>query len=236
MTSAFHPQTDGQTERLNRTLEEMLRSLGANTDWDDHLALAEFAYNNSTQVSTGYSPFSLDGVQPFTPECLWNPKAKPQQEFLADAAIRLQAAKDHLHAAQQHQAAIRNTQRRHQEFSPGDWVLVQSTRFARSVLDPEGHGKLKPRYIGPFQIQGKIGPVTYRLELPPGAKVHNAFHVELLKPYNFSTPSKSPSLTEILKELKRLQAEFGAETAQSGGGGCNKGEIPWELDQEVFEK
>jgi hypothetical protein len=222
MSSAFHPQTDGQTERLNRTLEEMLRGFANEEDWDEHLPLAEFAYNNSVQVSTGFTPFTLDGVQAFTPACLWNPQAKPQQEFLKDVSVKLQAAKDNLHAAQQHQASTRNQHRRNVQFRVGDWVLVQSTRFARSLLDPEGHGKLKPRFIGPFQVSARIGPVTYRLELPMGARVHNAFHVELLKPYRFDPTRESPSLRQVLSELRRLQEEFGAETAQSKGGECNE--------------
>ena len=62
MSTAYHPQTDGQTERANRTLEEMLRSLVnfQQTDWDDHLAVAELAINNAQQASTGFSPFHLN--------------------------------------------------------------------------------------------------------------------------------------------------------------------------------
>jgi hypothetical protein len=239
MSSSYHPQTDGQTERLNRTLEEMLRSYTrGNNDWDTGLALAEFAYNNSVQCSTGFTPFELDGVQAATPATLWNPQQVPQQSFIADASIKIQAAKDHLHAAQQRQARYRNEGRRNVEFHEGQWVLVQSTRFARTQLDPEGHGKLKSRFIGPFRILERIGPVTYRLELPPDCRVHNAFHVELLRPYVFEgLPAPSPHLMDVLKELRRLQEEYSAETAQSEGGECNI--APYRLGEDLeslFEK
>ena len=75
MSTAFHPQTDGQTERMNRTLEQMLRIYTnyAQDDWDKLLTIAEFAYNNSVQSSTGYTPFELDcGQAPNTPSNLTN--------------------------------------------------------------------------------------------------------------------------------------------------------------------
>ena len=111
MSTAYHPQTDGQTERANRTLEEMLRNtIGYNqTDWEDKLPLLEFAYNNSVQASTGFSPFKLlYGEDPATPSSLTQKFAQPTNvqsvhEMIDQMRHTLEIAKDNLARAQDRQ-------------------------------------------------------------------------------------------------------------------------------------
>src|SRR5579859_3304064 len=112
MSTAHHPQTDGQTERANRTLEDMLRAYVnyKQDNWDDCLAAAEFAYNNSPQASTGFSPFFLNnGQDPLTPDAILTEPEIPSQvatteDFLSSWRANIQRAKDSLLAAQERQA------------------------------------------------------------------------------------------------------------------------------------
>src|SRR3954463_14386050 len=105
MSTAHHPQTDGQTERANRTLEDMLRAYinYKQDNWDDCLTAAEFAYNNSVQASTGYSPFELDcGQIPITPTHVLDQGINPSnvasvEDFLLHWRNMLLHAKDTLH-------------------------------------------------------------------------------------------------------------------------------------------
>ena len=109
MSTSFHPQTDGQTERTNRTLEEMLRAYVnyKQDNWDEYLPLAEFAYNNSKQASTGFTPFELDcGQHPITPPSLAitpNTPVEATNEFLLHWNNMLKIAKDNLIIAKQRQ-------------------------------------------------------------------------------------------------------------------------------------
>ena len=119
MSTAFHPQTDGQTERANRTLEDMLR-IFVNyrlDNWDECLTAAEFAYNNSVQALSGYSPFYLDyGQHPITPGSLLNPIGKTSNieatdDFIQHLQATISMAKDALIGAQDRQAKYANQHR-----------------------------------------------------------------------------------------------------------------------------
>src|SRR3954466_9025753 len=117
MSTAFYPQTDEQTERLNRTLEEMLRIYdNYNQDqWDEYLPAVEFAYNNSKQASTGFTPFELDyGQHPNTPLTMTTnnqTNVKTAEEFVKHWNNNIIMAKDALIAAQERQAKYANQHR-----------------------------------------------------------------------------------------------------------------------------
>jgi hypothetical protein len=192
MSSAYHPQTDGQTERANRTLEDMLKAFVnyRQDNWDDCLPAAEFAYNNSVQASTGFSPFYLDcGQHPITPGTLVAHKAidtkvPSTEEFLTHWCATLEMAKESLQAAQDRQAATANQHRRHQEYKVDDQVLL-STAYITAPADKQRPArKLQPKYIGPFPITTVVSPTAYRLALPYTLRIHPVFHVSLLKPYH----------------------------------------------------
>jgi hypothetical protein len=188
MSTSNHPQTDGQTERANRTLEEMLRPyVNLHTDdWDDHLTAVEFAYNNSVQASTGFTPFYLNtGRNPVTPAALLSstPVEADNQaaaEFLQQWQRDIATAKQHLEKAQQRQARNADTMRRQHSFHPGDKVLLNALHLR---IPGDQKPKLSPRYHGPFKIIEMTSPVTAKLEFPPTVRIHPVIHVSQLKPF-----------------------------------------------------
>ena len=112
MSTAYHPQTDGQTERANRTIEEMLRSYvtTAQIDWDEHVSMLELAYNNATQASTQFSPFFMNyGLHPNVPGSMFKPVPSTNptsNQFLDTMAAALRSAKLHLDKAQLRQKQL----------------------------------------------------------------------------------------------------------------------------------
>ncbi|TYK29838.1 DNA/RNA polymerases superfamily protein [Cucumis melo var. makuwa] len=165
-STAFHPQTDGQTERLNQTLEDMLRAcvLEFSGSWDSQLYLMEFAYNNSYQATIGMAPFeALYGKCCRSPVC-WGEVG--EQRMLGPELVQTTNA-----AIKKIRARMLTAQSRQKSYADG-------------VLRFEKKGKLSPRFVGPFEILERIGPVAYHLVLPLSlSAVHDVFHVSMLRRY-----------------------------------------------------
>lgn len=185
MSTAFHPESDGQTERQNRTLEESLRHYTAyhQDDWDEHLSILELAHNNSIQASTGFSPFFLNsGQHPRMPmetslgkDIQVNEAATTLLESLYQT---LDLAHKNIEAAQLNQAKYANQHRR--SFEP--WKLGDKVMLSTANLKTPGRApKLCPLWIGPFEIIRVLSTVTYELKLPSNMKIHPVFHVSHLK-------------------------------------------------------
>ncbi|GJZ94425.1 putative nucleotidyltransferase, ribonuclease H [Tanacetum coccineum] len=169
---SFHPQTDGQTERVNTPLELYLRHhVSANQhDWAKLLDVAQFSYNMQQSEGTGKSPFELvTGRQPLTPNALAASYEGSSPTSLDKAAKKMKKWADE--------------RRRHVEFEVGDQVMVkllpQQFKSLRKV-----HKGLIRMYEGPFPVIGRVGKVSYRVQLPPKLKIHPVFHVSFLKPYH----------------------------------------------------
>ena len=185
MSTAYHPESDGQTERMNRTLEEMLRSYvnDKGSDWDRHLVTAELAYNTSVQESTGYSPFRLSyGVEARMPMDHALVEAKTNDNPTAVELVQrwnadLELARENMQQAQLRQAHYANQHRREHIYKVGDQVML-TTRNMRSKA-----GKLNPRYVGPYVVKKVISPLNVELELPSSMRIRPIFHVSKLKPY-----------------------------------------------------
>jgi hypothetical protein len=190
MSTAYHPQTDGQTERTNRTLEEMLRAFVnfQQDDWDERLDLAELAINNSVHASTGFTPFRLTfgqevqlpldhaiaAAQPSN-----NPEAAQRIERLhAD----LKRARENIERAQQRQARYVDAHRRDVTFAVGDSVLL-STEHLRLVGSDMRTPKFSCKYIGPFKVRRVVNANAYELDLPPALQIHPVLNVSRLKAY-----------------------------------------------------
>ena len=186
MSTAYHPQTDGQTERMNRTLEDMLRAYASDEQdmWDEKLITLEIAYNNSEQASTGYSPFYLNsGQHPNLPigtaMTSTNESTNPTaNDFIQEMHKSLEKAKENLKKAQEKQTKYANHHRRDVRFKVGDQVLLSTANLRNELSAP----KLAHRYIGPFEICQVISDVTYKLILPDTMRIHPVFHVSKLKP------------------------------------------------------
>ncbi len=200
LSTAYHPQTDGQTERMNRVLEEMLRHYidPTQTDWDKHLASAEFASNNAYHEGIRTTPFYLNyGHHPRTP--LNSPAKSSSAPAAADLAQQIahniELARQNLVCAQQRQMRMANKHRQDIHFQVGAKVMLntKNIRF-KAVGSPKlntknirfkavGSPKLLPRWVGPFTIVAKVADTSYKLKLPDSWRIHNVFHVSLLKLY-----------------------------------------------------
>ena len=186
MSTAYHPQTDGQSERTIQTLKDMLRAcvIDFGNRWDLHLPLAEFSYNNSYHTSIKAAPFeALYGRKCRSP-VFWTEVGDSQligPEIIHETTEKIVKIKERLIAARDRQKNYANIRRKPMEFQVGDMVLLKVAPW-KGVIRFGKRGKLNPRYIGPFKILERIGPVAYRLELPQDLSgVHNTFHICNLK-------------------------------------------------------
>ena len=166
----------------------MLRAviLNLNGSWDRYLSLMEFAYNNSYQASISMAPYeALYGRRCRTP-LFWDEVGERKLEsveFIEDAIEKVRLIRDRLKAAQDRQKSYADNRRRELEFEIGDRVLLKVSSW-KGVLRFRHQGKLSPRYIGPFSIIQRVGPMAYKLELPLElSKIHNVFHISLLRKY-----------------------------------------------------
>ncbi|MGQ3285971.1 DDE-type integrase/transposase/recombinase, partial [Bosea sp. (in: a-proteobacteria)] len=224
-SSAYHPESDGQTERYNRTLEEMLRHYisPAQSDWPFFLSLAEFAVNNSWQESIQSTPFLVNtGQSPLTPALLelpgevYCPTARRLSEWWQS---NVKQARHFMELAQRRQAHLANKGRKEVEYHTGQLVLL-STKNLR--MKPGKAKKLLPRFIGPFKVLEHVGPVAVRLDLPQAmARMHPVFHVSLLRPYTSEHPHLPPPVEWLdeapLYEVEKLLAHRGVRAGKARG-------------------
>jgi hypothetical protein len=185
-STAYHPQTDGQTERVNQILEDMLRAcvLAYGAKWEDCLPFAEFSYNNSYQASLQMAPFeALYGRKCRTP-LNWSETGDSQifgPDILQEAEEKVRRIRDYLKAAQSRQKSYADKRRRELTFKSGDFVYLRVSPL-KGMKRFQVKGKLAPRYIGPFKILDRRGEVSYQLEMPSElSEVHDVFHVSLLR-------------------------------------------------------
>jgi hypothetical protein len=169
-SSAYHSQTDGQTERVNQILEDMLRAcvLTYGKDWEQSLPYAEFSNNNGYQASLGMSPFeALYGRKCRTP-LMWSEmgeRALVGPALIKEAEERVADIREKLKAAQSRQKSYADKKRREASFNPGDFAYLKVSPI-RGTQRFQVHEKLAPRYIGPYKVLKRVGAVAYRLELP----------------------------------------------------------------------
>jgi len=218
-------------------------------EWDCYLAPLEFAYNNATQASTGQSPFYLmNGEHPNVPNTLSNytvnidVNVESAQTFTHFFQQLIQCAQRSLDRARAYQKKHADQNRRELTFNVGDRVLLSTAHLEVSM--PRAFRK---RYVGPFAVTQRISDVAYRLELPPHMRIHNVFHVSLLRAYHDS-PDRFMSVRDIATsddeeeviipqpEVEKILAR--RERVVPNGGvaveflvrwrGCNTSEDTWE--------
>ena len=196
LSTARHPQTDGLTERNNRTLKEMLTSFcnAAGDDWDTHLYACEFAYNNSIHPSTGFTPFYLErGQHPRTPlrAALDEMGVPTPGDLTADELHEtIQVARGHLETARERMKSQVDPHRRLIELNEGDQAYISS-----KFLSSPRHHKFAEQFYGPYRILKKWSPLVYEMDLPDRWKrTHPKVNIEFLKPCTLN-PGESPIST-----------------------------------------
>lgn len=208
MSTAYHPQTDGQTERVNREIEAYLRIFCSNhpQDWSRYIPDMEFAFNNREHSATRYSPFFLMlGSHPkAVPSTFPRTKVPSIQQWL----LQRQRIREEANAAMD-LATSRMASRfyRHfQPFSKGQKVWLEMTHFN----DGYPFKKLAPKRQGPFTIKEVLGKLVYRLDLRGQRKIHDVFHASLLTPYH-ETEQHGNNYLEPVPQLIDGQEEYEVE-------------------------
>ena len=212
MSTAFHPQTDRQTESSNRILEQMLRNWVnyKQDDWDEHLAAAEFACNNAKQTSTGVTPFFANtGQDPSVPvRFLYKgnddeeDNIQSTDDFVKKMSDILKGVTENLSEAQDKQKKYADPHRQDITFQVGDKVLLSTKNIQVDVQKYRPSRKFLPRFIGPFEIIQVVSPTSYKLALPDTMKIHPVFHVSLLKAYKENPEKEFPNrVVQLLPSL-----------------------------------
>ncbi|GJU38175.1 putative reverse transcriptase domain-containing protein, partial [Tanacetum coccineum] len=186
MSTAYHPETDGQSERTIQTLDDMLRAcvIDFGKGWVKHFPLTEFSYNNSYHASIKAAPYeALYGRKCRSPVC-WAEVGEAQltgPKLIQETTEKIFLIKQRMQAAQDPQKSYADWKRKPMEFEVGDRVMLKVSPW-KGVVRFGKRGKLNPRYVGPFKVLEKVGKVAYRLELPQELnRVHHTFHVSNLK-------------------------------------------------------
>ncbi|RVW11914.1 Transposon Ty3-G Gag-Pol polyprotein [Vitis vinifera] len=224
-STAFHPQTDGQSERVIQVLEDLLRAciLDLQGNWDDHLPLVEFAYNNSFQASIGMAPLR---------HCMVG------NVDLLSVGMMLEKGN------------FWDLNLRDLEFEVGDHVFLKVSPM-KSVMRFGRKGKLSPRFVGPFEILERVGTLAYKVALPPSlSKVHNVFHVSTLRKYIYD-PSHVVELepiqifedltyeevpVQIVDVMDKVLRHAVVKLVKVQWSNHSIQEATWELEEEMREK
>jgi hypothetical protein len=185
-SSTYHPQSDGQTEALNKCLEGYLRCyVGTKpTAWTLWLPMAEWWYNTNHHYSTGFTPF--EALYEYPPPRLLSYVSGTTANAAVDNHLKsrqqiTQLLKENLQKAQSRMEVYADKLRIEQSFKIGDWVYLHLQPYYQKSVALRRNLKLAPRFFGPFQIIQKVGSVAYKLALPPESKIHPVFHVSCLK-------------------------------------------------------
>ena len=201
LSTAFHPQTDGQTERTNAIMEQYLRAYVnyQQDDWTEKLPMAEFAYNNAKQETINESPFYANyGYHPDHESLRKTEGSGDQEKSTEEKSHTEELRKLHESLAQEmSHAQLRQKEYADRQRKPDPniqigekvWLLPRNIRTTRPSR------KLDYKKLGPYKVLAKVGKNAYKLDLPPSLKIHPTFHINLLEIYQdnpFPTQDKSP--------------------------------------------
>ena len=198
LSMAYHPQSDGQTEVMNRVLEQYLRCFVSSqpSTWFRYLSLAEWSYNTLLHSSSGLTPFEVIYAKPppAIPHYIPGSTNNEAVESLVTSrqAIHVKLLKT-LQKAQDSMKKYADTKREEVTFSEGQWVYVKLHLARQRSVTGATHSKLSKCYFGPFRILARVGVVAYRLDLPDEARIHPVFHCSLVRPYHGEPPSTTAS-------------------------------------------
>jgi transposase InsO family protein len=240
-STAYHPQTDGQTERTNTVIEEVLRHFldDKQKNWEDLLPLVAFALNNAKSATTQETPFYLNnGRRPLTPFTLdLSQNNIPALEAVfQDMDKALNGVQALIRAAQDRQKHYADKKRAPHTFKAGEkvWLSTKNLKFIK------GTKKLHPKFIGPFPIEKMIGSDettanAAKLTLPTSYRIHPVFHVSLLKPFKegASAETRTNPLPDVVDgipyyNVEKILAHRWKKTKGRKGRGTLQFLIKWE--------
>jgi len=212
LTAPYHPKSNAQTERFNRTYEEALRSFvdAHQDDWDERIVLFEFAHND-TITTTGYSPFFLNyGRHPTRPVMIGTSTNMPAvEEFVIEIQNSLSEARDLILRSQAKNAEMKMKDFQPSSFQKGDLVLLRSDNYDLQLPSR----KLSPRWLGPFKIEKIKGPNTVTLELSSRFKgIEKTQNVSWIKPYKSRPTPLGPAVQHLNPDLVHGEEEYEVET------------------------
>nr|GEW46567.1 putative polyprotein [Tanacetum cinerariifolium] len=186
LSTAYHLEMEGQRERTIQTLEDMLRAciIDFGSNWDRHLPLVEFFYNNNYHASIKAAPFEAFYGRKCRSPVYWSEVGDSQltdPELIRETTEKIVQIKNWLQTARRRQKSYADVRCKPMEFEVGDMVMLKVSPW-KGVIRFEKRGKLSPRYVGPFKIIERISPIAYKLELPDKlCGIYNTIHVSNLK-------------------------------------------------------
>lgn len=213
MSTTYHPQTDGQTERVNQCLEMYLRCVvhDAPTKWASWLPQAEFWYNTTYHSALGCTPYkALYGFDPHVGQLYSQTRSlnAEVQGWMPAHTEHTTVMKEQLARAQSRYKHFADKKRTDRQFSEGEMVYLRLQPYVQSSVVNRPCHKLAMKYFGPFKILTKVGQAAYRLELPRGSLVHPVFHVSQLKE---NIPDQSPVFSTLPAPLDLSDPEIQPE-------------------------
>lgn len=186
LSTACHPQSDGSTERVNQCLEQYLRGMTSQNpkEWASWLAPAEWWYNTTFHTALNTTPYHI--VYGSKPRHLaWQTRDHTNihslEDFMKVKQLQWSCLKDLLETAQVRMKHYADAKRSERSFQPGEWVYLKLQPYRQVTVAIRKNLKLAAKYFGPYEILEQIGPVAYKLALPPSSRVHPVFHVSQLK-------------------------------------------------------
>jgi hypothetical protein len=206
MSSSYHPQSDGQTERLNQCLETYLRCMVSScpSKWSQWLPLAEYWYNTTTHSVHGKTPFQVLYVHPprhfgisDTSQCT----VPDVDKWLQERASMNELIRSNLLRAQQRMKNQADKNRQERQFKVGDWVFLKLQPFVQQSVTRRTNRKLSSKFFGPYLITHKVGLVAYKLQLPASSHIHPVttrnplIHDEILMTFFYFVIDHTASMT-----------------------------------------
>jgi hypothetical protein len=186
MSSAHHPQTDGQTEKLNQCLESYLRCAvhASPTKWAQWLPLAEYWYNTNFHSALGKTPFEvLYGYKPrnLGVSNLQSDTSSELAGWLEHRQETTALLQQQLLRAQQRMKNQEDKNRTEREFAVGDMVYMKLQPYAQTSVARRSNHKLAFKFFGPYEVLSRVGKVAYKLKLLANSQIHPVLHVSQLK-------------------------------------------------------